>query len=179
MTDDDLQKKYDRLLEINASHCKTVNLYILDNSKKEDEIKRLKEKVALQEIALNDMCESLNQERGCNDEFPADNMGNKKLTYLLTQGWSIDGYCIHKNHERYGFVTYGGMVGWWLPEYYENHTSDEYYVIMKRKFNGDFSHDFPFAVRTTHQHAMEVIQEIQENEDELKSEYYITGPFTQ
>ena len=42
-----------------------------------------------------------------------------KLMSLLSQGFSITGYSIERADPAWapqrGFITHGGMVGWWLP----------------------------------------------------------------
>jgi hypothetical protein len=46
-------------------------------------------------------------------------VAKRKLDDLTAQGWRIDGFAISKQPDvpafmpRYGFITVGGMVGWW------------------------------------------------------------------
>jgi hypothetical protein len=89
-------------------------------------IELMQKKIDAQDVALKELCESLFIEReACNVIY---DIGQKKLQMLLKDGWKVSGYCISKSddtNQKYGFITYGGFVGWWLPEYYQNHTCDE------------------------------------------------------
>lgn len=42
-----------------------------------------------------------------------------KLDTLLAQGWRVTGYAIERDDGKWapqrGFVTHGGLVGWWTP----------------------------------------------------------------
>lgn len=60
------------------------------------------------------------------DEMPEwSKIARYKLDSLKQRGWKVCGYAIQDEKGAYGFVTTGAFVGWWLPEYYPNHTSGD------------------------------------------------------
>lgn len=64
-------------------------------------------------------------------------LAKRKLDALLVDGWSVNGYAVIKGEKR-GFVDFGGFVGWWLPEYYPGHTSDDGRIVEALREALDF-----------------------------------------
>ncbi|MBO9589584.1 Lar family restriction alleviation protein [Devosia sp.] len=54
-----------------------------------------------------------------------EGLPKRKLDDLVGRGWEVVGYALQNGEQRYGFITTGGFVGWWLPEDYPLHTSGE------------------------------------------------------
>lgn len=48
----------------------------------------------------------------------------RKLEDLKERGWQVVGYALQNGEQRYGFITTGGFVGWWLPGDYPLHTTE-------------------------------------------------------